>query len=68
VTVCDCVCVCVQYQLRGAQGCLQIEGTFLDTAAGMLPHKVVPEPFPVIVMELLTGGACSAVQCSAVVE
>lgn len=45
------------YGLKGVQGCVQIEGTFLDTASGILPHKVVLEPFPVIVMELLAGGA-----------
>ena len=42
--------------VRGVEGLVQVQGYFLDTKKGILLDKIDPQPFPVIVMELLEGG------------
>ena len=42
--------------VKGIDGLVQMEGFFMDTKRGLLPHKVEIQPLPVIVMEFLEGG------------
>lgn len=43
--------------LEGIDGMVQMHGVFMDTAAGIIPGKLVTaSSLPVIIMELLEGG------------
>jgi serine/threonine protein kinase len=46
----------VLYSFRGIHGIIQLAGYFYDTSDGLISGKVYCHPYPVIVMELLTGG------------
>jgi serine/threonine protein kinase len=46
----------VLYSFRGIQGIIQLIGYFYDTSEGLISGKIYCYPYPVIVMELLTGG------------
>jgi serine/threonine protein kinase len=48
--------------LKGIEGAVQIEATFMDTRAGLLPHphrkqeRYLNQVYPVIILEKLSGG------------
>lgn len=46
----------VMSQFANIAGVVQLLGYFPDTSEGILSNRLSPEPFPIIVMELLEGG------------
>jgi serine/threonine protein kinase/Ca2+-binding EF-hand superfamily protein len=46
----------VMNSFQGIHGIVQMIGYFYDTPNGLIPGKIFCNPYPVIVMELLTGG------------
>lgn len=48
--------ISVMNSFQGIHGIVQMIGYFYDTPTGIIPNKVYCNPYPVIVMELLTGG------------
>jgi serine/threonine protein kinase/Ca2+-binding EF-hand superfamily protein len=46
----------VMNSFKGISGIVQMIGFFYDSPQGLIPGKIFCNPYPVIVMELLTGG------------
>ena len=43
-------------KLQGIEGVVEMVGVMIDSDEGLLPKRVSARPFPVIVMEMLSGG------------